>query len=448
MHAQTTLAPRFSSISSLCLCILYVSLWHSESLASDEPKPNSQGTAPTSTPTTAPATVPTSAPANTSENIATEQTRTSLSPPSTGGLTLFMGVEAGPIFVLSPSPDESNKNGYLVAGKGLASLYWENWVLDTGIGWLSAQVKSQLPGKDEYPKLTPGTESTFIPGPVKIIVNSGFAELAARYRLSRDWQLGIVGDVLLSSGDTSFGAITARDEKPTKATGLIGGQIAFGTQTRDSNWRFCIEYLTDLTIKERQVHFASASLQFGIPIIEPDRIREEREVLTQKQRVERVTKEKLEKKVVVRNVLRFVFDSKEVLFVDGGKKLHPDSLAFIKDIGALAAEKNSDWAEIEIDPQLMPTVPADKMALLREFRANAVRAALRLGGADNLKIKTRPLPVAAIGKAPSGTSAITSERLVLNFKGMQADRTFIDKIRELMKQYRIPDTCVLEQGCK
>jgi hypothetical protein len=112
----------------------------------------------------------------------------------------------------------------------------------------------------------------------------------------------------------------------------------------------------------------------------------------------------------------------------------------------LAVEKNADWAEIEIDPQLGTSVPSDQMSLLRESRANAVRAALRLGGADNQRIKTRPLPVSALDKNPSGTSA--SERLLLNFKGMQADRAFIERVRQLRKKYRIPATCVLEQGCK
>jgi hypothetical protein len=437
MHAQITLAPRFSTISLFGACLIGLSLWSSVSSASGVQAPTTQGTSSTNAG---------GAPESTPRNTVTEQTRTSVASASTGGLTLFMGVSAGPTFVQSPSPDESNKNGYMLAGKGLASLYSDRWVLDAGIGWLSAQVKSQLPGKDEYPKLEPGTEKTFIPGPVKIIVNSGFAEVAARYRLSKDWQIGIVGNALVSSGDTSFGAITARDDKPTTATGFMGGQIAFGTQTRDSNWRLCIEYLTDITIKERQVHFALASLQFGIPIIEPDRILEEREILTQKQRIDRITKEKLEKKVMVRNVLRFIFDSNEILFVEDGTKLHPDSLAFLKEIGSLAAEKSTDWVEIEIDPQLGTSVPSDQMSLLRESRANAVRAALRLGGADNQRIKTRPLPISPSDKNPSGTSA--GERLILNFKGMQADRAFIERVRLLRKKYRIPDTCVLEQGCK
>lgn len=442
MHALITPGPPITHLSALsaaliCLCCLVTMLDESLALAQKL------------TPTAVPSSGSNIAPAS---NVITEQTRTSLASSGPGGFSLFMGASAGPLFSHSSSPGESNKTGFMIAGKGIASLYSNLWVIDGGVGWLSAQLNSSEARKDEYPKITPGSEGEFRPGPVKLIVNAGLIEFALRYRLSKDWQIGTIGNALLSNGDTAFSAITSRDSAPARFTGLAGAQIAFGTQNRESDWRFGIAYLTDVTIAERKIQLIAASLELGIPIVNPERIVEEREIVTQKQKINLVTKEKLENKVMFKQVLRLVFEANEVLFVDSGTKLHPDSLTLLKEIGKLAAAKDSAWTEVEIDPQLSKSLPSEQSRRARESRVAAVRAALRLGGLDVRKISMRSLsssaPDETLPERTAEAAANGGDRLVVNFSGAQADPVFLEKVRQLRKLYRIPSTCIVEQGCK
>jgi hypothetical protein len=132
------------------------------------------------------------------------------------GIAIFMGLTGGLLNIQTDVPElESEKSGYYLAGKSLLSFYQTNWVFDLGLGWFYGQASSNSdPGSGETPP-------DLVPTPVQIGLNAGLIEVAPRFRLTDNWQIGLVLNGFVSTDDVSFSGLVA-DAENKQPFALLG----------------------------------------------------------------------------------------------------------------------------------------------------------------------------------------------------------------------------------
>ncbi len=355
------------------------------------------------------------------------------------GVAIFMGMTGGQLSIQTDDPSvESNKSGLYLAGKALSSFYTKNWVFDLGLGWFYGEAGAQEPGTAEVP---PDSE----PVPVQIGLNAGLFEFAPRFRITQNWQIGPVFDGFFSTEDVAFNGIYAEQDSPSPFAGLIGAQIMYGVPKKQADWRAGIEYLTDITIEGRQLHIISGTLQFGLPLVSPDTIYRDKVVVTEHRSTEVTERRKVKKRVVVKEVVKYVFESKQILFIGDGTLLHPDSQSFLLELSQILQNNSDLWDELKIEGHVNDTTPFQQQKRVSAKRAFAVRAALVGGG----------IPANKVSSVGFGTSkpirpnwpSERDERIVLSFSGITDMRALGSAVNKIRKQFHIPETCT-DEGCR
>lgn len=372
--------------------------------------------------------------------ILKNETRTKDGHEAGTGSAIFMGITGGLLSIeTDDTASESAKSGFYLAGKSIFSIYQENWVFDLGLGWFYGQVSSDGdPGTEEIPP-------DLAPTPIQIGLNAGLLEVAPRFRLSDNWQIGLVADVLASTDDVSFSGLVADIDNPTPWAILGGAQLMYGVPKQQADWRAGIEYLTDLTIDGRQLHFITGTVQFGLPLVSPDTVIKNREVLTQRQRTEIIEKKRLERQVVVKEVVKFVFERKQILFLRNGSVLHPDSQSFLLDLSQLLQQNSHLWESVRVEGHTSAITPIPNARRTSRKRAFNVKAALVGGG-------IAPTRVQSIGLGSSKPlrpdfPSERDERIVLSFIGVEDLRGLSSAVNSIRKKFHIPETCT-DEGCK
>lgn len=146
---------------------------------------------------------------------------------------------------------ESNRDGYAVHLKLLASRNFGKWVADAGVGYS----QHAAGGSDGF--------SSFSNGTVHVKTRAGFVEFSPRYRLGEHHQLGFVGNGF-------FGTDVAFDESTTdpNTSFAFAGGLRYDWETSpdtSKRWRFGAQAMHDLGISNREIWWVMADVQFGIP---------------------------------------------------------------------------------------------------------------------------------------------------------------------------------------
>jgi outer membrane protein OmpA-like peptidoglycan-associated protein len=299
-------------------------------------------------------------------------------------LWFFGGVQGGLSDLSGTSGGELDKSGWNLGLKLLASKYTREWVFDAGLGWFHDQQSAS------------GANSS-----IKVLTNAGFADLGARYRLSPNWQLGPVAQILFGP-DVNFSESTAAGTATPMA--LLGGaRVEYEILNTSNTVRIGGQIVTDLTISSRQVSWFQIDLQFGLtpkheaaepapaptpepepvvdlpipPMVEPDRP------------FPAVVTEQKEVAITLNDVL-FHFDTSSA-------KLHPDSIKRLKKLAYFLLKNNDAWKSIRIDGHTDRRGAAAYNTKLSKRRAQAVAKTLEVNGLPREKMKvtgfgpTRPV---------------------------------------------------------
>ena len=269
---------------------------------------------------------------------------------------------------------ESDKKGYQASLRILGSRYVSDWVFDMGLGWFYNKVSG---------------DNQFVPGvAIREITRGGFVELCPRYRFNDShWQLGPAAHALFGT-NVSFDENPATDlERFALAAGVRGDYETGGEKSR---WRFGAQFVTDLTISNRNVWWAVADIQFGIPIhaaraVEPEPtpvptptpIASSRPVAP---KFAEVTPEKNIKIYLGEAVLRFKTAKSD---------LRPSSRDILSKVSGYLKKNDKAWGSMRIEGHADSRGKPDSNLRLSVRRAGSVKNALVKLGIPEKKLTTR-----------------------------------------------------------
>ncbi|MCA2959841.1 MAG: OmpA family protein [Silvanigrellales bacterium] len=357
------------------------------------------------------------------------------------GVALFLGLDLGVIKSITELTDiETDKQGTQVGGRLVGSVYPENWVFDLGLGWFYSSISGQERLTDPQ---TGQRDEKF--SDVKVITYAAFAELAGRYRLTKNWQLGLAFDAMFGE-DLSFSS----EANPAAVTGLVGLQLFYGVPEKTADIRWGLSAFTDITVPERQLYWVLLSVQLGLPLVKPDTIYREKSLVSMRDKVEREEVKKFVPKVVTKDVVKFVLHQDTLRFPPRKAILGNENQRFIIDLANTLKSVSEFWEDITVEGYVAPDsmgMGNESMNLrLSSARAAAVRNALVASGVSSTKAKSRGF---GSGKPYDSTNALSAlnERIELSFGGVTNAGRLNDVLNALQKRKVKPETCTAA-GCK
>lgn len=361
------------------------------------------------------------------ETFRNEEIKDNFNRPSGTGFTLFLGLDGG-IVTSSPTDAtrESAKKGYQLGGKALGSIFTNAMALDLGLGYLYNHLAGE---KDTATDTQTGRENEL--SNVAITTRAVYGEFSPRLRLGENFQFGPVGQVFFGT-DTTFGAESAGN----RSTVLGGLQFNFlgGTNIQ---FRAGLQFLTDINIYQRQLFLGLLNLQIGIPIIKQKTIvhRINEGSLEENERIKKV--QKGVKKTVVKEVVKFLFDSEFINFETASARLSPQSEAFLRELAQFLMANQDIWVALKVDGHTDKRGGHEYNMNLSRERASSVRNALISGGLPANKIRwegfgfTRPLE-----QGDDPVSLAKNRRVEMNFDGVRDPERLGDGIKRLRDKYK------------
>lgn len=357
------------------------------------------------------------------------------------GVALFLGLDLGVISSITQLTDiESDKQGTQLGGRLVGSVYPENWVFDLGLGWFYSSISGEERLIDPE---TGNRDEQF--SDVKVITYAAFAEIAARFRLTKNWQLGLALDAMFGE-DLSFSS----EAKPAAVTGLAGVQLFYGVPDKTADIRWGISAFTDITVQQRQLYWVLLSVQLGLPLVKPDTIYRERSLVSIRDKVEREEVKKVVSKVVSKDVVKFVLHQDTLRFPPRRAILGNENQRFMIELASTLKSVDDIWQDITVEGHVSPDAMGngnDAMNVrLSSARAAAIRNALVAAGIRTEIAKSRGFGSA---KPYDSTNLFSSlnERIELSFGGVTNAGRLNEVLNALQKRKGKPETCTAA-GCK
>lgn len=347
--------------------------------------------------------------------------------PSGTGFTLFLGLEAG---MANSSPTdavlESAKKGYQVGGKALGSVFTNAMALDLGLGYLYNRMAGS---KDTSKDRETGVVNSL--SNVSITTRAVYAEFSPRVRLGKNWQFGPVGQVFFGT-DTTFGA-----EDAGKRSSVLGGlQFNFVAGT-NVQFRTGLQFLTDINIYERQLYFGLLNVQIGIPIIKQKTIvrRIEEGSVEETERIKKI--QKGVNRTVVKEVVKFLFDSEFINFETSSSRLSQQSDAFLRELAQFLMANREIWSAIKVDGHTDKRGNAEYNLNLSRDRAASVRNALINGGVSSAKVRSEGFGFnRPIEQGDDTVSLAKNRRVEMSFDGVRDPDRLGEGIKRLRDKYK------------
>lgn len=355
------------------------------------------------------------------------------------GVALFLGLDLGLIKSVTQLTDiEGDKQGTQVGGRLVGSVYPEHFVFDLGLGWFYSSIK----GEERLVDPAGGQRDADF-SPVKVITYAAFAEFAARWRMTHNWQLGIGLDAMFGE-DLSFSS----EENPKAVTGLVGLQLFYGVPEKTADVRWGLSVFTDINVPDRQMYWGLLSVQLGLPLVKPDVIYREKSLVSLRETEEKVEVKKEVKKVVVKEVVKFVVAADVIRFPPKRALLGPENQRMLIDLSNTLRSVDDSWEEITVEGHV-PTdaMPTEALNLrLSSARAAAVRNALVSSGVRSEIAKSKGF---GSSRPYDSTDAVSplNERIELSFTGVTNAGKLNNALNALLKRKLKPETCG-PQGCK
>ncbi len=166
---------------------------------------------------------------------------------------LFAGLGLGASFYSAydpTTPGGASLSGFHADLQGLAAFYFNQWVLDAGLGfnYLSSS------GTD------PNTG-----GNVNVITRGGYLEVSPRYRITRHWQIGPVVDFWYTTDD-GLNANALANPAPTNTSLWLGLQPIYEWMIGGWKYRLGGKWETSIGVTGRSVNTFQGLFQVGFPL--------------------------------------------------------------------------------------------------------------------------------------------------------------------------------------
>ena len=365
-------------------------------------------------------------------NSRSEKTNDDFNRPTGTGFTLFLGLDGG---VMQSNPNfpakEAAKSGFQVGAKALVSLFTNELALDIGGGYLYNTISAKA-GDKSVDKVT-GATTEF--NNVTIITKAGYFEASPRLRLGEYWQFGPVGQAFFGT-DVTFGPEPADKILPTILAGL---QLNFVTG-KDIPFRFGAQFLTDVNLHERQVYLGLLNLQIGIPIVKPKTIITERRAMAINENIQRQQVDKPVQKIVVKEVVRFLFDSQVIHFETDKAVLSASSEFFLREFARFLNTNPDLWSEITIEGHTDIRGSMEHNMELSRNRAASVRQALVAASMPAGKINSKGFGYTMpLDPGTTEVALARNRRVEMSFEGVSDAsrlREAIDRIKNATQKRR------------
>lgn len=360
---------------------------------------------------------------------------------------LWLGVEAGPIFSISPDTTlETSKSGQVLALKSYFSLVAKSVSFDLGLGWASTFISSDT---DPTPILEEQTrkhaeDESFVGLEVgEISTQYGLFEVGARWRANPYFEIG--PSVSIPFGvDTSFGPTIEDDPLPNL---FLGAQVLFNTnEPEDDNRfvsRFGLQFLMDITIEERDVYILAVQGHLGMLMGEKPKVIVKEKVKVQtKTKIKYKTKIQKDVQIVTQTKDNYLVDAGIINFVTGKYDIDSSVQSYLRELGYYLASQSNKWNTIKITSHTDIRGSIEFNKELSKNRANAVAQILLSTGIPQAQITIESLDSKDPVLSDSDQLAYAKNRRVeLLIIGGTETPNLKSYILKLQQKYRLPSTC-------
>jgi outer membrane protein OmpA-like peptidoglycan-associated protein len=325
--------------------------------------------------------------------------------PAPTGNWLFFGATGGIARVSQTTFPEREKDGSLLGVKFLASRYSPDWVYDAGFGFFHSFVRSDIAGVANF----------------GVTTNAGFLELGARHMLTPRIHAGLLAHLWVGT-DVSFSQAT--NDAPI--AGLIGAKIQYEFPAASYFVRIGANFMTDVTISDRQLFFGLLNVEFGLPL----GARESAPVassapvsVVEPSSGPAVVDGQTVRVSLGETLLRFEYDS---------ARIAAESEVALAKMGALLSARPGDWEKIRIDGHTDARGSGEYNVDLSFKRSVAVAKVLIAHGVPSDRVETRGIgPKEPLDKGTTEEAHAANRRVELRIVATQ-DTT--DELRDSLNQ--------------
>jgi outer membrane protein OmpA-like peptidoglycan-associated protein len=329
-------------------------------------------------------------------------------------LWLFGGADFGYNHLKTTAPGETNLDGTQVDLKALLSLYTENFVFDGGGGWLF----NNLSGSESY-------------GNVNINSRSAFAELDARYRFNKYWQLGPLANITIDSDLTLTPVPT--DAKSTAIFGGLQADYEVNPESPNSRVRIIARLMNTIGLdNNHSLMVAQLGFQIGLPFTKAAPPVEPVQAISEPTPATTPVVEESE----VRPVVQIVLGHEFIHFDTASAKLSKKSALFLKAVGKMLRQQNEAWGLVEVAGHTDKRGSHALNLKLSRNRAISVRKALISGGADANKIRAEGYSYdKPIDRSDNAQAWAKNRRVELNFLQASDPQSIKDGMDAVKKKF-------------
>lgn len=324
----------------------------------------------------------------------------------------FFGGGAGFSSLTENASSTQDKDGIQANLRAAVSWYLldSNWVLEAGGGWLFNKMDRDLVG---------GGDRT-------VTTRAAFVDLAPRYRLDRNWQIGPVVQGLFGT-DVSFSERTGSESVAVMAG--IKGVYEFGVGELNRA-RLYLQAVTDLTISARQVSVFQAGFEFGLPFGDP--------TVRSKARKDRIKKKRASirrrVRVVGKRAVQVTLGQEEGIFFETAKAaLTPQTLEYVKAMGSFLKRHRKEWKTVRVEGHTDRRGGYRYNMNLSRSRALSVSKVFIAEGVPKRRIIAKGFgPDRPVDKRNTEKAWAKNRRVELRFDGVQNPEKFkgmIERVR-------------------
>ncbi|MEY4066744.1 MAG: OmpA family [Pseudomonadota bacterium] len=340
-------------------------------------------------------------------------------------LVVQVGVDAGYLTHATTIPREGPYTGGLLAGKSLLSFLFENWILESGLGWSY----SALYGTTKGPNPTDPALGQ------RIYTQSAFAEAGTRFRITPRVNFGVVLQ-------DYFGTDLSLSQRNGMVNNMFlgGGLFAIDILKESGIFRVTGQLMAEIPDNKRQVVLYSAGLQFGIPIQDYDVLLRNTDVYVKREKVQKVEIPKVVTRTVQRDVAKISLPLNLLHFEKSQVRLNPKDQPFISALGQTLKQQSPHFRTVSIEVSVRSSGQSKKDQQLSEARAQSIRNAIVSSGAlSSEKIRSQGLGESALQEQTH--SPFDPTGVDLAFTGLTNPDSVTGAINQLFLRFSTPETC-------
>jgi len=340
-------------------------------------------------------------------------------------LVLQLGLDGGALTHSTTIAREGPFTGWFSNGKALASLLFENWILEGGLGLgysaLYGTTRNENPAVPELGH--------------RVYTQSAFGEAGIRFRLTPRFNFGLIAQDFFGTD------LTLSQRKDLVNNMFLGGGMAAFDLLRDTGiFRLGLQILAEIPDNSRKVLFYGATLQFGVPLQGYDTLLRKTDVYVRKERVQKIEVPKIITRTVVRDVSKYSLPRDIFHFVRNSTALTPDDQGFVIELANTLRAQVANFKTVTVEAVVKLSSEPRRDQSLSEARAQLIRNALVTAG----------LPASRVNAVGLGGRSMAEERTTntqsltlveLSFTGLSNPDEVTDAINLLLKRRMTPETC-------